>query len=62
MPLAGLLAAVGAALAGRAGARLAGAVRRCRSPPTCSALVMALPGGRRARVLGIDDFALRKGT
>ncbi|HET9966621.1 MAG TPA: ISL3 family transposase [Streptosporangiaceae bacterium] len=62
--LAGQLGAVAAALAGRAGSRLARAVLAVQvSRHTLVRIVMALPGpaAGRVRVLGIDDFALRKG-
>jgi transposase len=62
--LAGQLGAVAAALAGRAGARLARAVLAVQvSRHTLIRVLMALPGpaAGRVRVLGIDDFALRKG-
>jgi transposase len=64
-PLEQLLLAVAAALCGRAGARLAGALGI--APPsrqTMIRLVMALPEEELAaapQVLGVDDFALRKG-
>jgi transposase len=62
--LAGQLGAVAAALAGRAGARLARAVLAVQvSRHTLIRVLMALPGpaAGRVRVLGIDDFALRRG-
>ena len=64
-PLAALLGAVAAALCGRAGARLAAALGAAApGRQTMVRLVMAapLPQPRAApRVLGVDDFALRKG-
>jgi transposase len=64
-PLAALLGAVAAALCGRAGARLAAALGiAAPGRATMTRLVMALPvpePGRAPRVLGVDDFALRKG-
>jgi transposase len=62
--LAGQLGAVAAALAGRAGSRLARAVLAVEvSRHTLIRVLMALPGpaAGRVRVLGIDDFSLRKG-
>jgi transposase len=62
--LAGQLGAVAAALAGRAGARLARAVLAVEvSRHTLIRVLMALPGpaAGRVRVLGIDDFSLCKG-
>ena len=62
--LAGQLGAVAAALAGRAGSRLARAVLALEvSRHTLVRVLMALPGpaAGRVRVLGIDDFSLRKG-
>lgn len=58
-----LLGAIAVALAGRAGERLA-ARRWCRpAGRPCCPLVMALPDPYAAtpRVLGVDEFALRKG-
>lgn len=62
--LAGQLGAVAAALAGRAGARLARAVLAVEvSRHTLVRVLMALPepAAGLVRVLGIDDFSLRKG-
>ena len=62
--LAGQLAAVAAALAGRAGSRLARAVLAVEvSRHTLVRVLMALPepAAGLVRVLGIDDFSLRKG-
>ena len=62
--LAGQLAAVAAALCGRAGSRLARAVLAVEvSRHTLIRVLMALPGPAAglARVLGIDDFSLKKG-
>ena len=64
-PLAAMLAAVAVALCGRAGARLAAALGiAAPGRSTMTRLVMAAPvpePGRAPRVLGVDDFALRKG-
>jgi transposase len=62
--LAGQLRAVAAALAGRAGSRLARAVLAVEvSRHTLVRVLMALPepAAGLVRVLGIDDFSLRKG-
>ena len=62
--LAGQLGAVAAALAGRAGSRLARAVLAVQvSRHTLVRVLMALPepAAGLVRVLGIDDFSLRKG-
>jgi transposase len=64
-PLAALLAAVAVELCGRAGARLAAAAGiAAPGRATMTRLVMAAPvpePDRSPRVLGVDDFALRKG-
>ena len=64
VPLLGMLAGFGLELAGRAGARLAGALGIGVHPSTVLRLVMALPEPRvtaAPEILGVDDFALRKG-
>ena len=62
-PLSSLLEAVGLALAGRAGARLAGALGIKVSRSTLIRLIRALPdpGIGQVMVLGVDDFAKRRG-
>ena len=64
-PLAVMLAAVAAALCGRAGTRLAAALGTAApGRATMTRLVMAAPvpePGSAPRILGVDDFALRKG-
>lgn len=59
----GMLESIGLALAGRAGARLATALGRPTSRSTMLRLVRALPDpeGGEVAVLGVDDFALRRG-
>jgi transposase len=64
LPLLGLLAQIALALAGRAGARLAGALGAGVHRTTLLRLVAALPDpriGAAPEVVGVDDFALRKG-
>jgi len=64
VPLTQLLAGIGLELAGRAGARLAGLLGIAVHPSTVLRLVKALPAAQvtgAPEVLGIDDFALRKG-
>ncbi len=63
-PLLGMLAGFGLELAGRAGARLAGALGVPVHSSTVLRLVMALPDPpvtAAPAVTGVDDFALRKG-
>ncbi|MDF3142793.1 ISL3 family transposase [Streptomyces sp. T21Q-yed] len=61
--LRGLLTRIGLALAGRAGARLAAAVGITVGKDTLLRLVRALPEPEvgEVEVLGVDDFAFRKG-
>ncbi|MFE9009835.1 transposase family protein [Streptomyces sp. NPDC007875] len=61
--LLGLLQAVGLALAGSAGARVLEVLHVAVSRVTLLALVLALPDPdwRVPRVLGVDDFAVRRG-
>ena len=64
VPLLEMLAGFGRELAGRAGARLAGAMGIAVHPSTVLRLVTALPDPQAAAapgILGVDDFALRKG-
>ena len=64
VPLLGMLAGFGLELAGRAGARLAGALGIPVHASTVLRLVMALPDppvSAAPEVTGVDDFALRKG-
>jgi len=64
VPLAAMLAGFGLELAGRAAARLAGLLGVAVHPSTVLRLVAALPEPRLTaapEVLGVDDFALRKG-
>jgi transposase len=64
IPLQGLLARVGLAAGGRPGARLAGELGIAVHRSTLLGLVTALPepeAGAAPEVLGIDDFALRRG-
>jgi transposase len=58
-----LLRAVALALGGRAGARMTGHLAATVSPMTLLRQIRALPDPNRAtpRVLGVDDFALRRG-
>jgi hypothetical protein len=59
-----MLESIGLALAGRAGARLAGALGLPTSRSALLRLIRALPDPEigRVRVLGVDDFALRRGA
>ncbi|MFF7581335.1 hypothetical protein ACFZBE_41600, partial [Streptomyces sp. NPDC008061] len=61
--LRGVLTQIGLALAGRAGARLASAVGITVGKDTLLRLVRALPEPEvgEVEVLGVDDFAFRKG-
>ncbi|WP_369387167.1 ISL3 family transposase [Streptomyces sp. CG1] len=61
--LGSLLGAIAVALAGRAGERLVARLAAPVSRTTLLALIMALPDPPAAtpRVLGVDEFALRKG-
>ena len=64
VPLLAMLAGFGLELAGRAGARLAGALGLPVHSSTVLRLVMALPDptvSAAPPVTGVDDFALRKG-
>jgi transposase len=64
LPLRGLLAQIGLALAGRAGARLAAVLGAAAHRTTLLRLVAALPEpaiGAAPQILGVDDFALRRG-
>nr|WP_257019729.1 transposase [Streptomyces sp. TLI_235] len=63
MPLRKVREAVALALGGRAGARLAGHLSAGIGRDALIRLIRALPdpATERVRVLGVDDFALRKG-
>ena len=64
VPLTAMLTGFGLELAGRAGARLAGRLGIAVHSSTILRLVAALPereAGTAPEILGIDDFALRKG-
>jgi len=62
-PLAQMLTAIALALAGRAGARLAALLGFSASRSSLLRLIMALPGPGpgTVAVLGVDDFAFRRG-
>jgi transposase len=62
-PLARTLTAIALALAGRAGARLSGALDLTAGRSSMLRLVMALPDPetRTVTILGVDDFAFRRG-
>jgi transposase len=61
--LAGMLGSIAVALAGRAGSRLAAVLGAPASRQVMLRLVMATPDPQAAspRVLGVDDFAIRRG-
>jgi transposase len=61
--LCGMLTDIGLALAGRAGSRLAGRLGITVGRDVLLRLVRAVPEGERpsVRILGVDDFAFRKG-
>ena len=61
--LAGMLGSIAAALAGRAGSRLAAGLGVPASRQVLLRLVMAAPDPQAAspRVVGVDDFAIRRG-
>jgi transposase len=61
--LTGMLQAIAVALAGRAGSRLARELQAMASRSTLLRLVMAVPdpAAPAPRVLGVDDFAIRRG-
>jgi len=61
--LAGVLGSIAVALAGRAGSRLAAGLGMPASRQVMLRLVMATPDPQAAfpRVLGVDDFAIRRG-
>src|SRR5215468_5767235 len=64
VPLAGLLSQIALELAGRAGTRLAGALGIAVHRNTLLRMVTGLPDRQVSaapEVLGVDDFALRKG-
>jgi len=64
VPVTGMLAGFGLELAGQAGARVAGLLGIAVHPSTILRLVAGLPGPEvtaAPEVLGVDDFALRKG-
>jgi transposase len=62
-PLARMLTAIALALAGRAGARLAGALDLMAGRSSMLRLVMAQPDPDTGivKILGVDDFAFRRG-
>jgi transposase len=62
-PLTGMLSSIAVALAGRAGSRLASAlaVPACRQVMLKLVMAMPDPPAPFLRVLGVDDFAIRRG-